>query len=60
MKILVILIGVLVVLLGLTPLLAENELLPAALSFLPTAGWIYQLILIVLGILTVYYGIKTD
>lgn len=60
MKILVMLIGLVVSLFGLIPLLSEQELLPSALAFIPISGWLYQLILIVLGLLTVYYGFKTD
>jgi len=60
MKLLVILIGILVTLIGLLPLLIEQQILPEILSFIPVAGLFYQVVSMVLGILTVYYGFKTE
>jgi hypothetical protein len=52
-------IGLLVTIWGLFPLLAGIKFLQATLKGLPTAGtFIYQLILILLGIIAIGYSIK--
>jgi len=54
MKFMAILIGILVLLIGLLPLLAEYGVLAPILP----QGQIYYLILIVLGLVTLVYGLK--
>ena len=51
----IILIGLLIVLGGLLPLLVQYNVLP---SSIPHEGLLYQLIIILIGIIAIWYGLK--
>jgi len=55
-----ILLGVVLILLGGLPLLAEYGYLPVMLSFLPSMALFYQIVSIILGVILIYFGIKKD
>ena len=58
MKMLITLIGLLTILGGLLPLLANNNLLPGFLASVPTTGTGYQMIIVLIGVIALIYGVK--
>ena len=58
MKIILFLLGVLVSLIGALPILNEYGIKINFLDFIPLGGMIYNVIIIVLGLLVIYFGIK--
>ena len=54
-KTVLIIVGILVAVMGLLPILADNWTLP---DFIPVSGNIYQAIIIALGIIAIYFGAK--
>lgn len=57
MKVLESLFGLVVLVLGLAPILAENDMLPSVLSFIPISGTSYFLTIGVVGLLLLLYGL---
>jgi|GEM_PF-5721807 hypothetical protein len=60
LKMELVLFGILTLLVGIYPSLAQRSMLPAFLSFLPVEGLGYQSIIIVLGGLALLIGIRTS
>jgi len=54
MRIMLVFVGLLVVLGGLLPLL--KQYLPSSLSFVPTEGVAYQVLIIFIGVAAIVYG----
>lgn len=58
MKIIFSLLGLLVFLAGLLPLLKELSINLDFLSFIPLTGTTYNIIILILGLLVVYFSVK--
>ena len=56
MKFPIFLIGLVTTFIGALPIIVENKLLPESLSFLPTSGMSYSILVILIGVLTILYG----
>ena len=56
MKFIMTLIGIVIILVGLLPILEQNNLFKIA--FMPTSGTAYNVIIILLGVITTWYGFK--
>lgn len=58
MKLVLSLIGVLVMLAGAWPILNESNLIPEAWKIIPSTGMVYQGIIMLIGLVTLLYGLK--
>ena len=59
MKIMITFVGLLTILGGLLPFLSSKEWLPGFLEWLPTSGPGYQALIIAIGLIAVYYGLRS-
>lgn len=59
MKLMLTLIGVLTVLGGLWPLLKSQSWIPSSLAGIPSEGMYYQGIIIAIGIIAIFVGIRS-
>ena len=58
MRFMLILIGALIIIVGAWPLVAGLSFIPPSLSFIPVTGAAYQAIIIVIGVISLLYGIN--
>lgn len=58
MKIILFLLGILISLFGILPLLEEININFDFLNFIPVGGVIYNIIIVILGLLVIYFSIK--
>ena len=58
MKFIAFIIGIMTLFSGLLPFLKDTEMLSGSLEFIPTSGPTYQAIIIVLGVIGIFYALK--
>lgn len=58
MKLMIVFVGLLTILGGAWPFLVQSNLIPEVLKVIPSSGIFYQLIIIAIGIIAVWYGIS--
>ena len=58
MRLVLVVFGLLVMLVGAWPILSENEIVPEAIKFIPVSGNVYQGIVFVIGLALFIYGFK--
>lgn len=52
-------LGLLVLIMGFLPILSEWGYMPVALSFIPISGMIYNIVIMVLGALVIWFARKS-
>lgn len=58
MRLLGLVYGIIIVILGAWPILLENNLIPENLQFIDAGGFIYQILLVIVGVLIIVYSVR--